>query len=95
MGKKKPGCGIDGTWNFGGAQCSSYGGRACGVEAASLSIGTLLGQSRPLYGGVFMLSTKRDSCLESKSYDIVHKNENLYPLDTYKNRKEYFKDRKL
>ena len=27
---------------------------------------------------------KRDSCLKSKLYDIIHKNGNLYPLNSYK-----------
>ena len=34
---------------------------------------------------------KKDSCLESKLYDSVHEINNIYPLDSYKIRRNIFK----
>ena len=53
-----------------------------GAEAGSSSTGILLGLPRPFRGGI--TSIKKNSSLESESYDIVHNNENLYPLDSFK-----------
>ena len=66
----------------------------CGAEADSLSMSTLLGRLRPIRDGIFILSTKRDNCLESKSYDTLHKNDNLY-LWTLIKIKGIFKNRQL
>ena len=44
MGRKKHGCGIDGTWNSSRAWGPPYEGEMCGAEAAFSSLVTLLGQ---------------------------------------------------
>ena len=44
MGGKKPGCGIGGTWNFGEVWGSPCREETRGVEAASSSTISLLGQ---------------------------------------------------
>ena len=81
--EKNPGCSIGVTWNFGWTWGSSCEGRACGAEATSSSTGIFLGLPCLLHGGITFI--KEDSCLESKSYYAVHNNDNLYPLDLFKN----------
>ena len=53
-----------------------------GAEAGSSSTGILLGLPRPFRGGI--TSIKKNSSLESESYDTVHNSDDLYPLDSFK-----------
>ena len=88
MGEKS-GWAIGGIENSEEAWDLPYERRACGAEAASLSIDTLLGWPRTLCGGI--LSTKTDNYLKLKLRNIVHEINNLYPLDFYKNERNTFK----
>ena len=74
---------------FGDSPCERG---AFSAETASLSTGTLLGLPHPFYGGMSILSTKKtDYSSESNSYNMIHEINNLYPLDSYKTKKNILK----
>ena len=89
IGGKKSGWGICGTENSEKTWESPCGGGTSGAKIASSSTGILLGLPRLLRGGI--TSIKEDSFLESKLHDTIYEINNLYPLDSCKNRKSVLK----